>query len=55
LISALVGFLPPIWLSLIFGWGLKGIWTGLSTFMVLRLGFVGWRAFSGRWLVPGTG
>jgi putative MATE family efflux protein len=55
LISALVGFLPLIWLSLAFGWGLLGIWSGLSTFMVLRLAFVGWRAFSGHWLVPGTG
>lgn len=54
LISALAGFLPLIWLSLIFGWGLLGIWSGLSTFMVLRLLFVGWRAFSGHWLVPGT-
>lgn len=54
LISALIGFLPLIWLSLIFGWGLLGIWSGLSTFMVLRLVFVGWRALSGRWLVPGT-
>ena len=53
-VSALVGFLPLIWLSLIFGWGLLGIWSGLSIFMVLRLVFVGWRAFSGRWLVPGT-
>ena len=55
LISALIGFLPLIWLSLVFGWGLLGIWSGLSTFMVLRLVFVGWRAFSGHWLVPGTG
>jgi putative MATE family efflux protein len=55
LASALVGFLPPIWLSLAFGWGLAGIWAGLTTFMVLRLVFVGWRAFSGRWLVAGTG
>lgn len=55
LVSALVGFLPLIWLSLAFGWGLAGIWSGLSTFMVLRLVFVGWRAFSGRWLVTGTG
>jgi putative MATE family efflux protein len=55
LASALVGFLPPIWLSLMFGWGLFGIWAGLTTFMVLRLLFVGWRAFSGRWLIPGTG
>jgi putative MATE family efflux protein len=55
LVSALAGFLPLIWLSLAFGWGLLGIWSGLSTFMVLRLAFVGWRAFSGHWLVPGTG
>lgn len=54
LASALLGFLPLIWLSLAFGWGLLGIWAGLSTFMVLRLAFVGWRALSGRWLVPGT-
>lgn len=54
LASALVGFLPLIWLSLIYGWGLIGIWSGLTTFMLLRLVFVGWRAFSGRWLVPGT-
>ncbi|GFG49664.1 MATE family efflux transporter [Mycolicibacterium agri] len=54
LISALVGFLPLIWLSLAFGWGLLGIWSGLSTFMVLRLCFVCWRSFSGHWLVPGT-
>ena len=54
LASALAGFLPMIWLSLAFGWGLLGIWSGLSMFMVLRLVFVGWRVFSGRWLVSGT-
>jgi putative MATE family efflux protein len=54
ILSALVGFLPPIWLSLVYGWGLAGIWSGLSTFMVLRLVFVGWRALSGRWAVPGA-
>ncbi len=54
LFSALVGFLPLIWLALAFGCGLLGIWSGLSTFMVLRLVLVGWRALSGRWLVPGT-
>jgi putative MATE family efflux protein len=52
--SALVGFLPLTWLSLVFGWGLAGIWSGLSLFMVLRLVFVGWRAISGRWAMTGT-
>lgn len=54
-ISALAGFLPLIWLSLAFGWGLAGIWAGLSAFIGLRLVFGVWRAVSGRWAVPGTG
>ena len=53
-VSALVGFLPLTWLSLVFGWGLAGIWSGLTLFIVLRLIFVGWRAVSGRWAVTGT-
>ena len=53
-VSALVGFLPLTWLSLVFGWGLAGIWSGLSMFIVLRLIFVGRRAVSGRWAVTGT-
>jgi putative MATE family efflux protein len=53
-VSALVGFLPLIWLSLLYGWGLAGIWSGLTMFIVLRLIFVGWRAVSGRWAVTGT-
>jgi putative MATE family efflux protein len=48
-LSALVGFLPLIWLSLVLDWGLAGIWTGLTAFMVLRLVFVGARTVSGRW------
>jgi putative MATE family efflux protein len=53
-VSALIGFLPLVWLSLVFGWGLAGIWSGLSMFIALRLVFVGWRAASGRWAVTGT-
>ena len=52
-ISALIGFLPLIWLSLALDWGLAGIWSGLTTFIVLRLVFVGWRALSGRWVRAG--
>ena len=54
LVSAGVGFLPLIWISLAFGWGLTGIWTGLSLFMVLRLGAVVVRWRSGRWAVVGA-
>jgi putative MATE family efflux protein len=53
-VSALLGFLPLIWLSLVFGWGLAGIWSGLSTFIALRLILVGWRTLTGRWAITGT-
>ncbi|WP_219416717.1 MATE family efflux transporter [Pseudonocardia nigra] len=54
LAAAVLGFLPPIWASLVFGWGLAGIWSGLAAFMVIRLVAVGLRARSGRWAVPGA-
>src|SRR5262249_20786402 len=54
LASALIGFLPLIWASLVFGWGLAGIWAGLSMFLVLRLVFVGARTLSGRWATTGA-
>ncbi len=50
LLGALGGFLPLIWLSLVFDWGLAGIWSGLLLFMVIRLGAVVWRTRSGAWL-----
>lgn len=50
LVGALLGFLPMIWLSLVFGWGLAGIWAGLLIFMLIRLGAVLWRARSGAWV-----
>jgi putative MATE family efflux protein len=52
--SAALGFLPMVWLSLAFGWGLFGIWIGLSLFMLARLAFVVLRARSGRWAVTGA-
>ncbi|WP_020665921.1 MATE family efflux transporter [Amycolatopsis nigrescens] len=54
LASAAIGFLPLIWASLGFGWGLAGIWTGLSLFMVLRLAAVLVRWRSGKWAVVGA-
>ncbi|MFC9896197.1 MATE family efflux transporter [Nocardia sp. NPDC127579] len=54
LTSALIGFLPAIWLSLIFDWGLAGIWTGLAAFMLLRLATVVRRTLSGRWARTGA-
>lgn len=54
LACALVGFLPLIWSSLAWDWGLAGIWLGLTVFMVLRMLTVLWRAASGRWAVGGS-
>lgn len=52
--SAVLGFLPLIWISLALGWGLTGIWVGLSLFILLRLVFVVVRWRSGSWAVTGA-
>lgn len=52
--AAVAGFLPLVWLSMAFDWGLAGIWTGLSLFMLLRLATVVGRARSERWAVTGA-
>jgi Na+-driven multidrug efflux pump len=52
--GALAGFLPLTWLSLAFGWGLAGVWAGLTLFVVLRLFGVMWRVRGGRWAVAGA-
>lgn len=54
LLAAVVGFLPLIWASLGFGWGLAGIWSGLALFMLIRLVAVLTRLRSGRWAVTGA-
>ncbi|MGH3872345.1 MAG: MATE family efflux transporter [Pseudonocardiaceae bacterium] len=54
LVSALVGFLPVLWVSFWLGWGLIGIWSGLAVFMLLRLVFVVARTRSTRWAVTGA-
>jgi putative MATE family efflux protein len=52
--AAVLGFLPAIWASLAFDWGLAGIWSGLAVFMLIRLVAVGLRARSDRWAVTGA-
>ena len=54
MVAAVVGFLPAIWASLAFDWGLAGIWSGLAAFMLIRLVAVGLRARSDRWAVTGA-
>jgi putative MATE family efflux protein len=54
LISALVGFLPLVWISLALHWGLVGVWSGLAALIVLRLVAVLLRTASGRWATAGA-
>ena len=54
LISALLGYLPVVWATFVFDWGLIGIWSGLAAFMVLRLGFVLARTCGAGWVVTGA-
>ena len=48
--AALVGFLPFSLLSSRLGWGLPGVWTGLTLFIVLRLAAVASRVAGEEWL-----
>jgi Na+-driven multidrug efflux pump len=50
IVAALVGFLPLSLLSGWLDWGLPGVWTGLTLFIVLRLVAVGWRVRGTAWL-----
>lgn len=54
LASALGVFLPLIWLSWGFGWGLTGIWIGLTMFLVARMTAVVLRTRSTHWAVVGA-
>jgi putative MATE family efflux protein len=54
LASAVGGFLPLVWLSHALGWGLVGIWTGLSLFMLIRLATLLARVRHGKWAVVGA-
>ena len=50
LASALLGFVPLSLLSGWLDWGLPGVWTGLTLFIVLRLVAVGVRVRGSAWL-----
>jgi putative MATE family efflux protein len=52
--AALLGYLPLTLATAEFGWGLTGIWVGISAFMWIRttIGFARWRGR--RWLVGGV-
>ena len=53
-VAAVFGFLPLILASLVFGWGLLGIWSGLAMFILVRLVFAVLRVRGDRWAVTGA-
>ncbi|MDY3126965.1 MAG: MATE family efflux transporter [Corynebacterium sp.] len=52
-VSALLGFLPGIWLAYFFGWGLPGVWTGLAVFICARAAAGYLRFNSMKWAIVG--
>ena len=54
LLGALGGFMPLIWLSHAFGWGLPGVWAGLAAFTLVRLVALLLRMRGSRWIVVGV-
>ncbi len=52
--SALLGFLPAIWVAYALDLGLAGIWAGLALLILIRFVAMVWRWRSGRWAVPGA-
>ena len=50
IVSVLAGFIPLVWLSWIFGWGLVGVWWGLFAFILIRLAFVCQRFAGDKWM-----
>jgi Na+-driven multidrug efflux pump len=53
LIAALLGYVPLTLLSYFFGWGLGGVWAGLTCFVGVRLVAALLRTRSGRWTHAG--
>jgi putative MATE family efflux protein len=52
--SAILGFLPAIWLAYGLDLGLGGVWAGLLLMILIRFGAMVWRWRSGRWVVVGA-
>ncbi|MBB2942279.1 putative MATE family efflux protein [Actinoplanes lutulentus] len=54
ILSAVLGFLPAIWLAYALDLGLGGVWAGLGLFTLIRFVTLVWRWRSPRWVVVGA-
>jgi putative MATE family efflux protein len=55
IVAALGGFVPITLAAAYWDWGIGGVWAGLTTFVVVRLVGMVWRARTDRWVVLGAG
>jgi putative MATE family efflux protein len=55
IIGALGAFVPLTLAASLLGWGIGGVWAGLTSFIVVRLVGMVWRARTDRWVVLGPG
>ena len=55
LIGAVGAFVPISLCALAFGWGIAGVWAGLTAFILVRLVGMLARTSGSRWLTTGTG
>ena len=53
IVAALLGFVPLAVAALHFGWGIAGVWAGLTLFIVIRFVGMALRTSSTRWLILG--
>ena len=54
LLAALLGYVPVSVAALHFGWGIGGVWAGLTVFILVRFVAMAWRTRGGRWIVVGA-
>jgi MATE family, multidrug efflux pump len=54
IVAALGGFVPLTLATAWFGWGIGGVWAGLTAFIVVRLVGLVWRVRGDRWVVLGS-
>jgi putative MATE family efflux protein len=55
IVAALGAFVPITLAAAHWGWGIGGVWAGLTAFIGVRLVGMLWRARSDRWVVLGSG
>jgi putative MATE family efflux protein len=54
IVAALGGFVPITLATAYWGWGIGGVWAGLTAFVLIRLVGLVWRVRGDRWVVLGS-